>query len=195
MTACFLPPPLVRYDWDHTLLHHGRDGLHMTGMTSQDLGAIVKKINVDEAECWSEGDKAMILGKIREHHGSSDAFNAKLRLQLMLDPVSYKVDLEQLGERSKGTIWDFSKVEEWLVAADPAAAADRSRCLCIMAGAGKSPRGQAGRGKACRRGVFFSGGMGSYLSSSHYPPQNHRIHPLPSSLPSLIPPRHGQINP
>ena len=100
----------------------------MTGMTSQDLGAIIKEIDVEKANCWSPGDKTDILDKIRKHHGSTDAFNEKLRLQLMLNPVSYKIDLEQLGKRSKGTSWDFTKVEEWL--------AGSSRCLCIMGGAG-----------------------------------------------------------
>ena len=101
------------------------------GMTSEELSHIVKEIDVDKAECWDPRDKEMILGKIRLHHASTAAFNTALRLQLMLDPVSFKVDLMPLEKRSQGTKWRFEQVKAWL-AESPAA----SRCCCVMAGAG-----------------------------------------------------------
>lgn len=45
-----------------------------------------------------------------------------------LDPLSYKVDLDQLGRRSKGTKWKWETVRKWLDKVD------NSRALCILAG-------------------------------------------------------------
>jgi hypothetical protein len=75
-------------------------------------------------------DKAMILGKIAAHHGSAAAFNDALKLQLLLNPLSYRVDLDQLSRRSQRMVWDFGPVLEWLD--DP----EGARVLCVEAGAG-----------------------------------------------------------
>lgn len=56
----------------------------------------------------------MILDKVVQHHGSTSAFNSALKRQLLLEPLSYKVDLEELNRRSVGTRWDFSRIETWL---------------------------------------------------------------------------------
>ena len=61
------------------------------------------------------------------HHGSTENFNQALKLQLLLSPLSYKVDLEQLTRRSRGTAWKLGKAERWL-------RNHKSRALCIMGG-------------------------------------------------------------
>ena len=102
------------FEWDHTVLFHGLDGLHLVGMSAEDRSSIVREIDVESAECYDPADKAMIMKKITEHHGSPAAFNAALKLQLLLSPLSYKVDREQLLERSAGTQWDFCPMRDWL---------------------------------------------------------------------------------
>ncbi len=89
-------------------------------MEDGDLERIVRQINVEHAEClfprdlemikvwmgcvsWHfsmlnharEPDGAMAFpsppqNNVREHHGSLEAFNCALKLQLLLDPLSYK---------------------------------------------------------------------------------------------------------
>jgi len=117
------------YEWDHTLLHHGPDGLHMAGLSLEHRAQMINSIDVDVAECYKIEDKGMILEKIRAHHGSSTQFNNDLRLQLLLRPLSYKVDRMRLAERSKGTQWTLGPVESWL-------SEGASRALCILGGAG-----------------------------------------------------------
>ena len=102
------------FEWDHTVLFHGLDGLHLVGMSAKERSAIVREINVERAECFDPADNVMILDKITKHHGSPAAFNAALKLQLLLSPLSYKVDREHLLARSAGTLWDFSPVQDWL---------------------------------------------------------------------------------
>ncbi len=38
--------------------------------------------------------------QVDKYHGSADAFNAKLRLQLLLEPLSYAVDVRRLCRRA-----------------------------------------------------------------------------------------------
>ena len=116
------------FEWDSTLKEHGHDGLSFAGMSLEDRQKVVAGIDVDKAECFSSVDREMILGKIRENYLSTSAFNTYLKMQLMLCPVSYKTDLEQLAKRSQGTKWDFGRVREWLYG--------ETRCLCFDAGAG-----------------------------------------------------------
>ena len=73
----------------------------------------------------------MILGNIKLHHGSTSAFDAALKLQLLIKPLSYRVDTTQLLERSKGTRWRFDGVAEWL-----RTPSGNGRALCLLAGAG-----------------------------------------------------------
>ena len=81
-----------------------------------------------------------ILSNIVDHHGSTAAFNASLKLQLLLVPTSYKVDMDQLTRRSEGTTWDFHAATEWLTNNRNEADASTPRCLCVLgpAGTGKS---------------------------------------------------------
>ncbi|GAX72581.1 hypothetical protein CEUSTIGMA_g37.t1 [Chlamydomonas eustigma] len=117
------------YEWDHTLHYHGPDGLHMQGLESEHLAQIVEQIDVEMSQCWMPSDREMILQNIRTHHGSTSHFNDALRLQLMLKPLSYKVDLEQLGRRSEGTVWRLDDAQNWL-------RSWKSRALCVMGGPG-----------------------------------------------------------
>ncbi len=52
---------------------------------------VVKTLDVEEAQTQFPGDKAMILADVMGLHGSTAAFNHKLRLQLLLEPLSYRV--------------------------------------------------------------------------------------------------------
>ncbi len=81
------------YEWDHTLLHHGPDGLHMRGMQPEELDSIVSSIDVNKAECVWPSDLELIRDNILKHHHSFSAFDTRLKLHLMLDPLSYKVGL------------------------------------------------------------------------------------------------------
>ena len=82
------------YEWTYTIYYHGPDGLHMTGMKPSDLARILPAIDVEKAECFDGKDKEMILRKIKEHHGSTTAFDSALKLQLLLRPLSYTVGMD-----------------------------------------------------------------------------------------------------
>eukprot|EP00798_Chlamydomonas_sp_ICE-L_P021887 gene21887-28925_t len=119
------------YEWDHTALHHGSDGLHMQGLSLEDRARIIGSIDVDTAECFMSADKEMILSKVRGHHGSTQQFNNLLRLLLLLNPLSYRVDRQQLSQRSKDTLWSLQIVQQWVEAGSSG-----TRALCILAEAG-----------------------------------------------------------
>ena len=53
-------------------------------------------------------------------------------MQLLLEPLSYRVDLRRLLQRAEGTQWDFSPVSSWLEQG-----LGGSRALCIASGAGE----------------------------------------------------------
>ena len=71
-------------------------------------------MDVEKAQCLKDEDKTMILDNIRIHHGSCAAFDTALKLQLLLAPLSYKVDIEQLDKRSKYTVWTFQVLKDWI---------------------------------------------------------------------------------
>ena len=119
------------YEWDHTLRCHGPDGLHFHGLSLEDRSTIVGDIDIEKAECLHPGDKKMITRGVIEHHQSTTAFDNTLKLQLLLSPVSHKVDLQQLGQRSSGTAWDWTAVKQWMDGDGK-----DSRALCVLAGAG-----------------------------------------------------------
>ena len=60
----------------------------MTGMTSEELRAMVKTIDVEKADCFSIDDKEMIRSDIIAHHETFDRFNNMIKLHLMLEPLS-----------------------------------------------------------------------------------------------------------
>jgi hypothetical protein len=154
------------FEWDHTVMYNGLDGLHLVGMSAEDRGAIVREIDVERAVCYDPADKAMIMAKITEHHRSPADFNTALKLQLLLSPLSFKVDREQLSKRSAGTQWDFSLVRGWLDC--PGA----PRALCIVAG--------AGTGKSTITAALLDGVLGSHVSAHHFLKHNdaRRLDPI-----------------
>jgi hypothetical protein len=98
------------------------------------LGSIVKGLDIGKAECFNQDDKSLIImADVVKHHRSAGAFNTKLKLQLLLEPLSYRVDLTRLVERSKDTRWQLGPICEWL---DEGPAAGR-RLLCVAGGAGE----------------------------------------------------------
>eukprot|EP00955_Chlamydomonas_euryale_P102722 365441-Chlamydomonas_euryale.AAC.12 len=66
------------------------------------MASIVDQINVGAAECQFPDDKKMIESVIKEHHGSLRFFDMALKLQLLLDPLSYKVQCWRWGSRGRG---------------------------------------------------------------------------------------------
>ena len=118
------------FEWARTLDAHGMDGLHMH-LGPEDLTSVFKSINVAKAECFDPKDKEMILAQVNKLYGSPENFNSKLKLQLMLQPLRYKMDLGRLMERANGTEWQLGAIKAWLHS--PSA----GRVLCVEAGAGE----------------------------------------------------------
>ncbi|KAG2491744.1 hypothetical protein HYH03_009907 [Edaphochlamys debaryana] len=146
------------YEWAHTLAAHGPDGLHMS-MEPEERAAVFRSLDIRKAQCQFPKDKGMILAAVERQHGSAEAFNAKLRLQLLLEPLSYRVDLHRLTERASGTTWTLGAVASWLEAG-----AGGSRVLCVSAGDGE--------GKSTISAVLASdpavGGFGDRISAHHF---------------------------
>lgn len=112
------------------------------------MAGLYSTIDASKAQAFSPADTLRIHGEIIAVHGSLDEFSAKLKLRLLLDPLSHAIDITTLSKRSGSDMsqWDFSRVAGWLHAA-PAAAQDGggagaaaasagSRVLCVSAGAG-----------------------------------------------------------
>ena len=119
------------YEWNWTLHIHGPDGIHFVGMDTEQRGQVVQTIHVESAQAFSESDKKMILDEVLINQGSFEAFDSNLKRQLILDPISYNVDLKQLYLRSLGTKWLFGPIIKWMKeSASP-------RALVIMGGAGE----------------------------------------------------------
>eukprot|EP00976_Prorocentrum_cordatum_P053067 1070668-Prorocentrum_minimum.AAC.5 len=70
---------------------------------------VVPSIDVTKAKCFKEEDKKAILEKVALHHNSCEAFNNKLKLHLLLKPLSYKVDTEQHLSRFRRTVLNFHR--------------------------------------------------------------------------------------
>ncbi len=105
-------------------------------------------------------------------HGSTAAFNHKLRLQLLLEPLSYTVDVRRLLARSEGTAWRFDAVRQMLVPTPPpdAAASEAgavpSAAGCEGGGAAQSEAAGEGAAKqADQRAVVVCGGAGEGKST------------------------------
>ncbi|GFR51163.1 hypothetical protein Agub_g13520, partial [Astrephomene gubernaculifera] len=126
------------FEWAHTLAAHGPDGLHMQ-LAPLERAAVFRDLDVERAECFRAADKEMIMREVRRQHGSSAAFNSKLKLQLLLEPLSYRVDLRRLQQRSRDTEWQWGPVEEWMQGGGVAGGGGGggSRALCVVSGAGE----------------------------------------------------------
>ena len=101
-------------------------------MSNAQMAQLVQGLNASEAGAFSQADKERIHKEIIATHGSLGQFSAKLKLRLMLNPLSYQADISMLMQRSASTQWTFQPVVEWLKDNRP----ERTRMLCIPAGAG-----------------------------------------------------------
>jgi hypothetical protein len=61
---------------------------------SQDMASIFKQINVLDAGAYKQADKDKILEDIVRHHGSTTAFDNKLKLLFLLEPLDTQAELE-----------------------------------------------------------------------------------------------------
>lgn len=122
------------------------------GYTDTDLSAAFAAICVDDADCFDPVAKKMIQAKIRERHGGSSAFQAALRLRLLLRPTSHADDMTALLAHANSDTWRFEELHTFLLmnlqrvagaGADdsaPAVLADAEqapRLACIAGGAGE----------------------------------------------------------
>eukprot|EP00798_Chlamydomonas_sp_ICE-L_P032103 gene32103-16616_t len=121
------------------------------GMLPAERDLVISQIDVEMAECYMQRDKAMIRGRVLQHHGSYKTFNQTLQLELLLQPLSYKVDIHQLCRRSVNTVWRMDTIKQWVWSTDgnkgtyftkhkailnSEGHSHSSRALCILAGAG-----------------------------------------------------------
>ncbi|KAG2448525.1 hypothetical protein HYH02_006416 [Chlamydomonas schloesseri] len=163
------------YEWATTRARHGPDGLHMW-LEPGDRGVVFGSLDIRKAECQFPEDKKMILATVERQHGSAEQFNTKLKLQLLLEPVSYRVDERRLLQRARGTRWDFNPVAAWLDAGPPGAGGGGgkgggakgggggTRVLCVVAGAGEGKSTIS----AALCAVPAEGGFGERISCRHY---------------------------
>ena len=88
-----LQPPSnsCRFEWNKTVKVHGPDGLHLIGLDAKARKEIVATMDISKASCQYQEDHDAILEDIARQSGSVEAFNDALRLQLLLQPDSYKV--------------------------------------------------------------------------------------------------------
>lgn len=175
------------YEWAHTLAAHGPEGLHMD-LSPADRQTVFSTLDVAAAETQFPRDKDMILAGVVAQHGSAQAFDEKLKLQLLLQPLSYRVDLRRLVGHASAAAWDLSAVRQWLseplplAAAGPGPPAEEGHTAAAAAGGAGAERGSralcvlagCGQGKATasalvceasdRSGSGGSGGVGAGTS-------------------------------
>ena len=70
------------YEWAHTLAVHGPEGLHME-LSPDDRQAVFSTLDVAAAQTLYARDKEMILAGVVAQHGSTQAFDEKLKLQVL----------------------------------------------------------------------------------------------------------------
>ncbi|GIL66739.1 hypothetical protein Vafri_20215, partial [Volvox africanus] len=106
------------YEFDNTLALKGADALVLLtpGFSTREIASIFRSIDVDAAKATVLSDKQMILDDIRAKHGSTEAFNAKLKLRFLLDPLDAKPDMMALAARAgtDAAQWNLRPVAEWL---------------------------------------------------------------------------------
>ncbi|GIL56284.1 hypothetical protein Vafri_11626 [Volvox africanus] len=84
----------ILYEWATSLATHGLDALHIQ-LDPYERSSIIGGLDIRQASCKNVADKAMIQAAIAASYGSSEAFNTQLRLQLLLQPLSYREDLRR----------------------------------------------------------------------------------------------------
>ncbi|PNW74724.1 hypothetical protein CHLRE_12g512750v5 [Chlamydomonas reinhardtii] len=125
------------YECDNTITIHGPDRLVLLtpNFSVKDMASVFKSINVTEAGAYKQSDKDKILEDIVAHHGSATAFDNKLKLLFLLEPLDTQAELESLLEGTGGaTEYDFSPIQLWITS-------PRAPQVCVLsgpAGSGKS---------------------------------------------------------
>ncbi|GIL47581.1 hypothetical protein Vafri_4369 [Volvox africanus] len=125
------------YECDNTITIHGPDRLVLLtpNFSVKDMASVFTSINVVDAGAYKQSDKDKILEDIIDHHGSYTAFDNKLKLLFLLEPLDMQADLEALLEGTGGAQeYDFSPLQMWLTS-------PRSPQVCVIsgpAGSGKS---------------------------------------------------------
>ncbi|KAG2489653.1 hypothetical protein HYH03_011931 [Edaphochlamys debaryana] len=122
------------YEWARTLDVYGTDGLHLPRLRPEGRAQLFAGIAIEGSKTKDPKDKERIIAAVLQQYGSTAKFNAILKLQLLLEPLRYKVDQERLMGQAEalGTQWRLEPVDEWL-----AAGAGGERALVISAGAGE----------------------------------------------------------
>ncbi|PNH05170.1 WD repeat domain-containing protein [Tetrabaena socialis] len=146
------------YEWAHTLATHGPDGFHAQ-LSPADRAVVVGSLDIRQANCSRSEDKDAILATVEQQHGSAEKFNDLLKLQLLLEPLAYRVDLRRLTQQAAGTTWEFGVIKDWL----EQGASAGSRVLCIASGAGE--------GKSTIAAALCSdhgSGFGGQITAHHF---------------------------
>ncbi|GIM15944.1 hypothetical protein Vretimale_18603, partial [Volvox reticuliferus] len=181
----------ILYEWATTLATHGPDALHVQ-LDPYERSSIIGGLDIRQASCKNIADKAMIQAAIAASYGSAEAFNTQLRLQLLLQPLSYREDLRRRPAsppaaaaasrqcmmplqplaappspttKAASIRWDFSPVRSWLDAGE-----EGSRVLCLLGGSGE------GKSTLCAAlcnpeiGLLgaVNGGNGRTVSAHHF---------------------------
>jgi hypothetical protein len=139
-------------EWERTLAVHGYEGLHLV-VPPAERAQLLSQINITDATCSETKDKTAIINKVVTQYGSAEAFDASLKLQLLLEPLSYKVDLQQLRARSRGAQWQWGDVAAWLLSG--------KRVLCIL--------GEAASGKCTVSAAMAPAFAGVLCALCHQP--------------------------
>ncbi|GLC68369.1 hypothetical protein PLESTF_000683700 [Pleodorina starrii] len=120
------------YECDNTITIHGPDRLVLLtpNFSVKDMASVFTSINVTDAGAYKQSDKDKILEDIISHHGSTTAFDNKLKLLFLLEPLDMQADLESLLEGTGGAQeYDFSPLQMWLTS-------PRAPQVCVLSGPG-----------------------------------------------------------
>ncbi|KAG2487144.1 hypothetical protein HYH03_014257 [Edaphochlamys debaryana] len=101
------------FEWAACLAVHGPELLYLQ-LSASDRAALVGSIDIERSEASRLDDKLNIQSNVIQEYGSAQAFNDRLKLALMLQPLSYRVDMRRLGRRAKETDFEFVPVTTWL---------------------------------------------------------------------------------
>ncbi|KAG2498300.1 hypothetical protein HYH03_003561 [Edaphochlamys debaryana] len=116
------------YEWSAALDTHGLPGLHLPASAAE-RAQLVAAIDLEAAGAAAGDDKAAIVADVKSQYGSVGAFNDRLRLTLMLQPLSYAVPLSRIPAAPRGERWELGPVRDWL--------SGGGRVLCLLGGPGE----------------------------------------------------------
>ena len=118
------------------------------------MASMVQSLDASKAKAYHDADRERIHQQVCDEHGDLDTFSGKLKLHLMLSPLSYKADIDKLWKRAADTQWNFERIAAW--AQDP----NGTRMLVIPAG--------SGTGKSTISAALLSHGATRGLIAAHH---------------------------